>query len=267
MPNWQDGLRNFRGSAIYLLVLVILLLLSGCKPKEVAEPTRDLPETLRDLAYDAGGSGHVYLQESGSYASYLVLTQDYGGNCLLLREYLLDEPRIYNGPGRKASYYGESDIDHFLNEEFIHVYPDGLRQHMAETNIEIAAKESIGHCGEETTVIQRVLFLLSYAELDGTPSRTILKEGSSLLYFSDKKNRIAACYEDGKQGSWWLRSASTSGTAYACGVSAEGVMGSSGIYDPNPDGGYFSGVRPALCFPGDMVLCRTELGYIVKTAD
>lgn len=248
-----------------LFVLTMLLLLSGCGLKEIDDSARDPPKMLRDLAYDVGGSGYVYLQESDSYASYLVLTQDYGGNCLLLREYLLDKTRIYNGPGRKASYYGESDIDRFLNEEFIQVYPDELRQYMVETNIEITAKESIGHCGEETTVIQRVLFLPSYTELNGTPSRTILKEGSPLHYFSDKKNRIAY-YENGKPGSWWLRSASTSGTAYACGVSLEGVMGSSGIYNPNPEGGYFSGVRPALCLPGDMALCHIGAGYALEAS-
>lgn len=252
--------------AICLLGIIILFLLSGCRHKEIDNSMRGPPETLRDLAYDVGGGGHVYLQESDSYASYLVLTQDYGGNCLLLREYLLDTDRIYNGPGKKASYYGESDIDRFLNEEFIYVYPDELIQHMAETNIEITAKESIGHCGEETTFIQRVFFLPSYTELNGTPSRTILKEGSPLLYFADKKNRIAY-YENGEPGSWWLRSASTVGTAYACGVSSEGVMGSSGIYNPNPDGGYYSGVRPALCLPGDMVLCQIETGYTVETVN
>lgn len=250
---------------MHLLTLIMLLLLPGCELKEIDKSARDPPETLRDLAYDVGGCGHVYLQESNSYASYLVLSQDYGGNCLLFREYLLDKTRIYNGPGRTASYYGESDIDRFLNEEFIQVYPDELRQHMVETNIEITAKESIGHCGKETTVIQRVLFLPSYTELGGTPSRTILEEGSPLLYFSDKKNRIA-CYENGEPGSWWLRSASTAGAAFACGVSAEGAMGSSSIYNPNPDGGYFSGVRPALCLPRDMVLCCIETGYAVEAS-
>ena len=93
-----------RGShAMRLLSLTMLLLLSGCGLKGTEKSTRAPPETLRDLAYDAGGSVRVYLQESGSYVPYLVLTQDYGGNCLLLREYLLDEPRIYNEPEKKQA--------------------------------------------------------------------------------------------------------------------------------------------------------------------
>lgn len=247
-----------------LLVLILLFLLSGCGGGEMQTSEKNsVPTTLNDLAYDTGGSGRVYLQESDSYVPYLVLSRNYGGNCLLLREYLLDETRIYNNPRRQASYYGESDIDRFLSEEFVQVYSDELRKNIVESDIEIAAKDSIGHAGEETTVIQRMIFLLSYTELHGTPSRTILEEGSPLLYFSNKENRIAS-FMNGEPSGWWLRSASTFGTAYTCAVSKEGAMGSTGIYNPNPGGGYFSGVRPALCLPGDMVISHIEVGYIVE---
>ena len=74
-----------------------------------------------------------------------------------------------------------------MNEEFIQAYPNELRQYMEETSIEITAKESIGHCGQETTVIQRVLFLPSYTELGGTPSRTILQEGFRYCIFPTKR--------------------------------------------------------------------------------
>ena len=74
-----------------------------------------------------------------------------------------------------------------MNEEFIQAYPNELRQYMEETSIEITAKESIGHCGQETTVIQRVLFLPSYTELGGIPSRTILQEGFRYCIFPTKR--------------------------------------------------------------------------------
>lgn len=245
---------------------MLIFTLSACGiygRKETPVLERNIPhETLSDLAYDAGGDGRVYLRESGVYVPHLVLSRDYGGNCLLLREYLLDETRIYNGSGEKASYYGESDIDRFLNEEFIQVYSDGLRANIVESDVEIAAKESIGSAMEETIVIQRMIFLLSYTELRGVPSRTILEEGSPLLYFKDKTNRIAH-FANGEPSGWWLRSASTFGIISACRVNKEGVMGSAGIYNPNPGGGYFCGVRPALCLPRNMVLSRIEDGYAV----
>lgn len=242
------------------LVIFIFLLLCGCGVKNDSVCIKSPPEILADLSYDAGGPGRIYIKEDDVPVPYLVLTNHYNGNCLLVREYLLETPRIYNEPGRKSSYYEGSNIDCYLCKNFSSVFSDTLRQQMVDSEIEITAYESIGVGGKDIVKIQRTIFLLSYTELNGSPSRTNPKEGVPLDYFKEIENRIAL-HEDGTTGSWWLRTASIARTAMVCGVSKEGVVGSSGIYDPNPGGGYFSGVRPAFCLPGDMTL------YLFKLED
>lgn len=219
-----------------LILVILLIFLTSCSP----------PTTLHDLV-----GGHVLLKENGVYEEYIVLNEE----GWLLRSYLLDNPRVFG----KSSYYEGSNIDKFLSEEFINVYDIPL----VPVDIEITAKDSIGPCGKETTTIQRKVFLLSYSELDGTPSTTILKEGSPISYFTNKENRLAK-YKNGEHGSWWLRTPSTAGLTVVCGVSPEGAIGSSGIYNPNPGGGYYSGVRPVICLPGDTTLVYMEGGYAIE---
>ncbi len=53
--------------------------------------------TISDIAYDRifRSDYTVYIKENDEYAPYLVLTNNYNGNTLLLRQYLLDETRAY----------------------------------------------------------------------------------------------------------------------------------------------------------------------------
>jgi len=79
-------------------------------------------ETLGQLAYDENKRfGYtVYIQEDSKYVPYLVLTSDYNGQALLLREELMLKTHVFHEEGYGCvSYYKESSIDRFLNEEFI----------------------------------------------------------------------------------------------------------------------------------------------------
>lgn len=247
----------FKFSVITLFAIMILL--SGCEYLNKNRQTvSQLPELLEEIAYDAGSSWdyRLYLREEDQYISYLVLTNNYNGNCLLLRENLIDDDNIYNLPGDRAAYYENSEIDRYLNEVFIVSLPNELQQLIVDSEIIITARESLGVGGEETLNIQRKIFLLSYTELTTECSRTNLKEGQTLSYFDGKEKRIAY-YQNGIPGSWWLRTANTSGRAVVCGVSAEGVVGMGGFYDPNAEKGNLNGVRPALCLPRDIEIYQS----------
>ena len=90
--------------------LLVILIFSGCHSRK--EVTK-----ISDLAYDENKeSGYtVYIQENSKYVPYLVLTNNYNGNTLLLRKDILDELRAYND---YFAYYKDSIIDKYLNNEF-----------------------------------------------------------------------------------------------------------------------------------------------------
>ena len=238
---------------------VMLLPLCGCSNTfEANRLGSDEPVVLEEIAYDVNQDfGYtVFLYENGQYVPYLVLTNNYNHACLLLRERLLEETRIYNGPGWQASYYEDSDIDRFLNNEFLPTLSDNVASLILDSRIEITEKESIGVCGKTVTSILRKVFLLSFTETGARKSRTSLSEGKPLTYFYDANQRIALS-QDGTPGSWWLRTPNTGALLAVCGVATDGTAGIGGIYNPN--GGYFNGVRPAFCLPRETKIERTEL--------
>ncbi|MDD6042495.1 MAG: DUF6273 domain-containing protein [Eubacteriaceae bacterium] len=237
---------------LLLLAFILLCFFGGGAPEENEEKLNCSPSVLEDIAYDTNASHgyRVYIAENGIFTPYLVLTRNYNDNCLLLREHLLDDDQIYNNVGEKAAYYENSSIDHYLNEDYLNTLSVDVQDSIVKSTIEITKKESLGIGGKETKTIDRYVFLLSFTELNAGGSRTNLKEGNELLYFSDKTHRIGT-YKDNIPGSWWLRTPNTSGRTIVCGVSKEGVVGIGGIYNPNNQGGYYNGVRPAFCLTPD----------------
>ena len=107
---------------LLLIILTLLLLFTACgkasekEKKKVNNP----PEYISDIAFDNNSDSDniVYIKEGDKYVPYIVLTDDYYGNALLLRK-CVDESHIYNTAGNDYnSYYGESEIDRYLNNEY-----------------------------------------------------------------------------------------------------------------------------------------------------
>ena len=254
----------FKGYWIVMLVALI----SGCVTHEELGKEERMTQqeeglVLRDLAFDHDGKEgyRIQIEEDGNLESYLVLTDDYNGNCLLLREYLLDEPMRYNHAKLYSAYYEDSDIDSYLSGEFLERFSESFLDQIEDSTIVITAKESLGIGGEVTTTIMRKVFLLSYTEL-GKKLRTYLQEGERLSYFSDIDSRIA-CYKNGKPEAWWLRTPSIASYDIAGGVGSNGVAGGSPIIGPLPIGPYKSGVRPAFCLKGDIPIVKQDGHYIL----
>ncbi len=255
-----------------IMCVLMTAALVSCSDKRGDEEAIDNGnKILSDIAFDNGEENcRVYIKENGKDVPYLVLSSDYNGNCLLLREYLLTEKRIYNKAlGHTPSYYENSVIDVFLNNEFNDCFNKYTYDKILNSQIEITTSDSIGVGGKETTRIQRRIFLLSYTELNGGSSRTNLKEGSPLKYFEKEENRIAK-FEDGKFGSWWLRTPNTGERLVVSGVAEDGIVGIGGINGAN-GGEYRNGVRPAFCLPNDTIITKKYEGgyerYILGSGD
>lgn len=244
-----------------LAIVTLMLFLAGCGMSQGENSKIEkVPKFLEDIAYahNLPYDCKVYINEGGAYIPYLVLSNNYNGNCLLLRENLLDDSYIFNNAVEKPAYYENSAIDRYLNESFIKIFSKDLQKIIVESEIEITSKDSLGVGGTDTITIKRNVFLLSFAEVNAGYSRTNLEEGTALDYFADKNKRIAL-YRDGTAGSWWLRTPNTSGRSIVCGVSKEGIVGIGGIYDPNIQDGYYNGVRPAFCLPNDTKIERVTI--------
>lgn len=226
---------------VALTACVILLLpLTGCLLLH-REPAPEEVTAIGQLAYDENpGLGYtVYVNEAGKPVPYLVLTNNYNdsGNTLLLREYIMEEPRRYNSMYRGAAYYAESEIDAWLESEYLDSLSGIL---LVESLINISSKEALGHCGGETEDIARRAFLLSWGEVGASKSRTIPDSGNALAYFDDDPTRLRSGITDERPSAWDLRSVDTCNDSRNCGVSASGKIGGGGV-------NYTNGIRPAFC--------------------
>lgn len=245
----------------FIIFATALLLLTSCIDLSSEKTSHDEPQILEDIAYDVDAShGYtVYIKENEEYVPYLVLTNDYGGNCLLLRKYVLSESKRYNtvyndDPEYIAAYYEDSEVDVFLNTEYLTsiVSYDSL---LIESNVEIAAKNNFPICGSETTYIKRKIFLLSLCEVTGHQSEGI-REGERLEYFQDKYRAIATTV-DGMPTTWWVRTPSTRGTTLVHSIGKKGQVIIGGIM--TIAGETVGGIRPAFCLRRDSLLKRISI--------
>lgn len=228
--------------------------------------------TLEKIAYgESWRSSIVYIKENEEYIPYLVLTADYDGNALLLRENLLPEEMQYKPSRHPApkgsalsggwnsgiydSCYEESSIDEFLNTEFLERFSPDMQAAIMDTAIEVTDEESLQEetWAEVTHMIERKVFLLSAVELGmvyGVGS-IMTKEGEPLEYFKNKVYSVkTACKANGEAWPYWTR------TPHLWETYLVTVIGVDGLGDATPDG--HIGVRPAFCLSRDTAVKKSD---------
>jgi hypothetical protein len=213
------------------------------------------------LAYDAGAELNcvVYISENGSYSPYLVLTADYGGNVLLLREGLLADTLPFNANERHmwasyeyGGYYEGSSIDNYLNTDFLDSLSQSVQDSLIASDITITDKSSLGVTGDAATTISRKVFLLSSAELGGPKSAASVPEGGALKYFAGDYSRRTAALPNGDACAYWTRTPDTWETYTVFTIGKNGVGSGSADIE--------SGVRPAFCLSeSTAIVQRTDI--------
>ena len=195
---------------------------------------------VSDLAYDEADSiNYIYIMENGKYTPFLVLTDDYNGNTLLLRKEILDENRRINN---YSAYYANSEIDLYLNEEYLKSLTE-ISQYIIQSKVEITSDDALGASGLDIEMIDRRVFLLSCNEVGISDSVNIAPEGEMLEYFRNEENRKAYFNED--LSSWWLRTPNTYYLSCSYVIGDNNKLGFTNSYDQN-------GIRPTVCVEGDM---------------
>lgn len=224
-----------------------LLALNACHPLEAGSLTdiseTKTPEVVADLAYDEGETAFpiLYLAEEGVYQPYIVMTNDYNGSTLLLRQYLLPDSRRFN---EYLAYYESSEIDKYLNRDFFNCLSEDVQELVISSDIEILDDTCLGIVQTDVTMITRKIFLLSFCELGYDENGHVGREGNGLAYFSNVSNRVAYM-ETGELGSWWLRSADSNYSSCVYAVGPGGEVGSTNAFAEN-------GIRPAFCISGQL---------------
>ena len=244
--------------SMFLSVTLCLLLLGGCSQMSLhTDKERNL--TINDIAYDVNKNlGYtIYLSENEILIPYLVLTNDYDGNVLLVRKHLLDEPKPYNSQSHVPSYYGESQIDSFLNDVFFNSLDNSIKEKIINSAVIITDIESIGFVGTDTCSIQRKIFLLSYTETAQEESSVNAVEGTPLRFFKDNIDAVRSTSSSGEYKSWWLRTPNTAYINTVYGISPDGYVGVCSV--GGAEGTYDNGVRPAFCLPKGTVIHQ---GYV-----
>ena len=204
-------MKRQRIQRILLLGIAICIALSciGCIRFSRGKKT-EIP--IKKLAYDTKKKGEhiVYIKEGGEYEPYFVLTKKYYGKTLLMRYYVLDQPRafnIYEGNGFHNAYYPNSLMDCFLSNDFFHTLSPKMQELILEMDIDITTEESIA-AGPilETEKLRRKIFLLSAYEVDAPELELVAHEGIKLKYFADAPDgdiRIGH-KKNGETTNYWL---------------------------------------------------------------
>ena len=255
--NWTSKV----GQAIGIIIIACCIAL----PLWWIRPVLQQPTTVADIAFDVrrsrGTDFRIFIEEDGHYVPYLVLTADYGGNVLLLREYLLDRTMHFNpsphGPNLWGfddfgSYYPDSHIDIFLNTEFMDTLGESVITAMVASDIVITDKNSIGVTGRDSRVITRNVFLLSLRELGVPDPDTSVPEGETLRFFHGVHAVRVARFSSGTASPYWTRTP-MNWTSYSVFTIAPVTIGF-GPADRR------LGVRPAFCVaPLTAITTRTDI--------
>lgn len=231
------------------LITFIVLSLIGCGTRET--------KTLKALAKKSQVQ-KVYIEEQREYVPYLVLSDNYDGNVLLLREQVLPELMQYKehsplwGQGEYGSYYEQSSVDAYLNQEFLERLAEPVRDCIADTSIEVTDLTAYDEWNYATHTVERKIFLLSTVEMGvkGLDGYTTTVEGEPISYFANKEMVVKIAYDsEGNVCPYWTR---TPALCEGCMVM---VIGNKVGFLP-ADQSY--GVRPAFCMPSDTAVYQSD---------
>ena len=208
---------------------------------------------------DAAVGSVVKLNENGVAVDYLVVHQGlpsamYDASCggtWLLRKDIAEERQWHSS---NVNDYANSTIKAYLDDTFLARFDANIRNAIKQVKIPYRPGSGTSmSVSSGSNGLSCKIFLLSGYEMGWTNSDNSYfpPEGTKLAYFeagtgaSANNKRIA--YLSGRATSWWLRSPSTSSSAYAW------LGDFSGVYNNGSCSNSY-GVRPALVLPSSLLV-------------
>lgn len=205
---------------IAVLLLVLTSVFTGCT--SVSTTASSVQERVLK-AMD-----RIWIPENGEYVSFLVLEKtecDY----LLIREHTTG-PSAFAYANSPNSYYANSALDDYLNSEYASRFSPEVQAYLLESDVVITKESSIGCCGRETEIIQRVFYVPSWTEATGMHNSIGLKEGSQ---FSKEfqQNFLSATNDKKEPSAWWLRTPDTWDFNRVFGINEDGGVSTGSTVD------------------------------------
>lgn len=187
----------------------------------------------------------VKIKENGVQTNFLVLSHGYpaSGRTLLLRK----DIHSFRAWDSGSNAYSVSDIDAWLNGEYLNLIDSSVRSQIAEVSIVC----TVGSHNWVSSTLSRKVFLLSYTEVGFSGNAYAKVEGSPLPYFDSDAKRIG--YLGGSAEAWWLRSPDKRNDERSWVVNKSGISGMGDV--PRADG---LGVRPAFTLPSSILVADSE---------
>ena len=162
---------------------------------------------LKDVAVETV----VKLNEGGKSVNYIVAHQGSPSNLYygfenvtwLLRQDIHSNRNWDNG----ENAYGSSDLNSWLNGDYLNLFDANIRAHIKTVRIPYAARSNGENVQTGANGLSCKAFILSYQEVDG--SGTL---GTQLSYFvgNDYSKRVAKL--NGVKKAWWTRTADETGS-------------------------------------------------------
>jgi|GEM_PF-6152069 len=206
-----DEKRKTIAAVIVTVIILVLILLLGTFLIIGGRPRMEQSMLLYQVAYDSLGRFYrnqdditVYIRENGEWEPFLVLEASYpgegNGGVLMLRKYLIQERRpwlaqenrrsaLLGHGGKDFRYYPMTDIDAWLETEYLQMFSPSIQERFLSTNIEVW--DGLSHSGDTgirnvsvTEIVPRRVFLLSENEtgkVRGGARRAV--EGEPIAYF------------------------------------------------------------------------------------
>lgn len=239
----------------YYLCLIIVPLLTIMWRYVKMNGYKTEPMVLSQIVYSPNTNRdcELYIKEDGVYTPFFVLSDDYGGDVLLLRKEVI---RFMPYSREFRTYYPNSDVDKYLSNEYEQSFSPSVKDLICTTDVEVSMEMPDVH---KTERIQRKFFLLSCTEVNIKTDLSAI-EGSTLPFFERAEHRIAT--HSGTPVCWALRSVYTADQGLTWGISSDGTVGGGSVETEN-------GVRPAFCMPKStqlkmMQFDNGQTGYALK---
>ncbi len=201
-------------------------------------------QTLAGISED--GETSVYIRQDGFLSPYRILSDDYHGKVLLLSETSYDDA-AFDRENQNA--YCDSDLDKYLNGEFLKVYSKGIQNSLETVPVPVADSKT-----GETDKIERKVFLLSASEI-GIVHERAAAEGDTFAYFKEQANRVPVD-SHGRPETLWLRSPviGRDDSVWVVGIDGEAFMEAADRQDAIR-------FRPAIVLDGDLQVRKTRISF------
>ena len=210
---------------VFIIIAVIVFLTAIVNIQETQSLNNTIvnPKTIGEMVGKKTIEGDVplvHIYEYGRYVPYMVVDKQPNSSVMLIRKEPTNDTVQFNDVSVFSSqynYYPDSNLDVWLNDEFVQRFSEPMQEAILDTRIEVTSLETLLKNEENSKkdIVWRRVFVLSTSEYGKDNIMTVLKEGRKI------KNLIL---EEDRQVEW-TRSPFNDGTSmFSCAIDGKNII-------------------------------------------